>query len=252
MRRLSIVIPVYNEVATVDEILRRVREAPACELEREIIVVDDGSTDGTRELLARHRDVRVLLKARNEGKGAALRDGFAAATGDVILVQDADLEYDPGEYPRLLQPILDGVADVVYGSRFLGGPHRVLYFWHYVANRGLTLLSNMATDLNLTDMETCYKVFRAEVIQSMILESNRFGFEPEVTAKVARMGCRIYEVPISYYGRTYAEGKKIGWRDGVNALGCIARYAVLDRLRGRPAALPSPARETRVRSVRQG
>jgi glycosyltransferase involved in cell wall biosynthesis len=237
MKRLSIVMPVFNEAATIAEILRRVTRAPTCGLEREIVVVDDCSTDGTGDRLAELAasiDFRLLRKPHNEGKGAALRDGFAAATGDVILVQDADLEYDPNDYPKLLQPLLDGVADVVYGSRFLGGPHRVLYFWHYVANQGLTLLSNMATDLNLTDMETCYKVFRAPIIQNMILESNRFGFEPEVTAKVARLGCRVFEVPISYYGRTYAEGKKIGWKDGVQALSCITRFAVLDKLRGKP------------------
>jgi glycosyltransferase involved in cell wall biosynthesis len=237
MPRLSIVIPVYNEAATIAELLDRVHRAPVAGCEREVIVVDDGSRDGTADILASlpaTPGTRVIAKRENQGKGAALRTGFAAATGDIVLVQDADLEYDPREYPRLLQPILDDHADVVYGSRFLGGPHRVLYFWHYVANRGLTLISNMATDLNLTDMETCYKVFRADVIKRMILVSERFGFEPEVTAKVARMGCRVYEVPISYYGRTYEEGKKIGWRDGVEALGCILRYGVVDRVLRRP------------------
>jgi glycosyltransferase involved in cell wall biosynthesis len=238
MKRLSIVIPVFNEAATIAELLRRVEKADTCGLEREIVVVDDCSTDGTRDRLRELADrgavFRLLEKPHNQGKGAALRDGFAAATGDIILVQDADLEYDPNDYPRLLKPLLDGVADVVYGSRFLGGPHRVLYFWHYVANRGLTLLSNMATDLNLTDMETCYKVFRAPILKDLILESDRFGFEPEVTAKIARLGCRVYEVPISYYGRTYAEGKKIGWKDGISALACITRFSVLDKLRGRP------------------
>jgi glycosyltransferase involved in cell wall biosynthesis len=253
MKRLSIVIPAYNERATIAEIVRRVRAAPVSGLEREIIVVDDCSTDGTREILGGlpREGLRVIEKPKNQGKGAALRDGFAAATGDIVLVQDADLEYDPNEYPRLLQPILDGVADVVYGSRFLGGPHRVLYFWHYVANRGLTLLSNMVTNVNLTDMETCYKVFRSDVLKQITLESDRFGFEPEVTAKVARLGCRIFEVPISYYGRTYAEGKKIGWKDGVNALSCIVRYGLLGGPKGslrqplasEPAAPLSEARQ---------
>jgi glycosyltransferase involved in cell wall biosynthesis len=254
MKRLSIVIPAYNERDTIAEILRRVRAAPVSGLEREIIVVDDCSTDGTREILRglpRDAGLRIIEKPKNQGKGAALRDGFAAATGDIVLVQDADLEYDPNEYPRLLQPILDGVADVVYGSRFLGGPHRVLYFWHYVANRGLTLLSNMVTNVNLTDMETCYKVFRAEVLRQISLESDRFGFEPEVTAKVARLGYRMFEVPISYYGRTYAEGKKIGWKDGVSALSCIVRYGLLGGPRGslpqplssEPTAPPSEARQ---------
>jgi glycosyltransferase involved in cell wall biosynthesis len=234
--RLSIVIPAYNEAKTVAEIIRRVRAAPICGLEREIVVVDDCSTDGTTQIVesyAKDGDVRVVLKSKNEGKGAALRDGFMIATGEIILVQDSDLEYDPDEYPVLLRPILEGHADVVYGSRFLGGPHRVLYFWHAVGNRLLTLLSNMSTDLNLTDMETCYKVFRAEVIKSISLESDRFGFEPEVTAKVARLGCRVYEVPISYHGRTYAEGKKIGWKDGLQAISCILRYGVVDRLRAK-------------------
>ena len=229
MPEISVVIPCYNEVATIEAILDAVR---ASEIrDKEILVVDDGSTDGTRDKL-RSLDgedgVRVIYHERNQGKGAALRTGFRAATGDVVIVQDADLEYDPREYPKLLAPIRAGKADVVYGSRFVGGEsHRVLYFWHYAANKLLTLFSNMFTNLNLTDMETCYKAFRRDVIQKVDLREERFGFEPEVTAKVARMGCRIYEVGISYSGRTYAEGKKIGWRDGVRALWCVVRYNVL-------------------------
>ena len=229
--KLSVVIPCYNEAATIERVVDAVRAAPWPD--KEIIVVDDGSDDGTRELLEgrlRPRVDRLETHARNRGKGAALRTGFAAATGDFVIVQDADLEYDPREYPVLLAPLVDGRADVVYGSRFLGGaPHRVLYFWHSVGNGFLTLLSNMLTDLNLTDMETCYKAFRREVLQSMTIEEDRFGFEPEVTAKVARLGCRIYEVGISYSGRTYAEGKKIGYRDGFWAIYCIVKYNLLRR-----------------------
>lgn len=233
--KLSIVIPVYNEKATIGELLRRVLAVDLPGLSREVLLIDDGSADGTRELLgdiatlagdlAATAEIRVFHQERNQGKGAALRRGFAAATGDIVLVQDADLEYDPADYPKLLAPILAGKADVVFGSRFAGGePHRVLYFWHSVANKALTLFSNMLSNLNLTDMECCYKVFRRDVLQRITLCEDRFGIEPELTAKVARLGCRIFEVGVSYAGRTYAEGKKIGWRDGVRALWCIVRY----------------------------
>jgi glycosyltransferase involved in cell wall biosynthesis len=207
------------------ELLRRVEAVPLS-LDKEIIVVDDFSTDGTREVLGGlgRPDIRVIFHAKNMGKGSALRTGFSEATGDIVLIQDADLEYDPAEYPGLLAPILDGRADVVYGSRFLGGPHRVIFFWHSVGNRLLTALSNMVTNLNLTDMETCYKVFRGDVLRKLSLKSRRFGFEPEVTIKVAKLKCRIYEVPISYAGRNYSEGKKIGWKDGLAALWHIMRY----------------------------
>jgi len=225
---LSVVIPCYNEVDTIESILEAVSRSAIDD--KEILVVDDFSTDGTREKLRELEakcGIKVSYHARNQGKGAALRTGFALATGDVVIVQDADLEYDPRDYPKLLAPILEGKADVVFGSRFAGGEsHRVLYFWHYAANKMLTLASNMFTNLNLTDMETCYKAFRREIIQGIDIKEERFGFEPEVTAKVARTGCRIYEVGISYSGRTYAEGKKIGWRDGVRALWCIFRYNV--------------------------
>jgi glycosyltransferase involved in cell wall biosynthesis len=224
--KLSVVIPVYNEKQWIREILRRVQAVP---IPKEIIVVDDCSTDGTRDILREQQaeELRVFYQQVNQGKGAALREGFRHATGDVVLVQDADLEYDPAEYPRLLQPILEDRADVVYGSRFIGESHRVLYFWHYVANKALTTLSNMFTNLNLTDMETCYKVFRREVLQGLEFKSDRFGFEPEVTAKIAKKrnpAWRIYEVPVSYSGRTYEEGKKIGLKDAVQAFCCIVRY----------------------------
>jgi len=229
---LSVVIPVYNELAYIEEILARVQASDRFGCGLEIVVVDDCSTDGTRELLQelqpKHPSMKLVHQAKNEGKGAALRRGFAMATGHIVLVQDADLEYSPTDYPALLQPILSGEADVVYGSRFLGGPHRVLYYWHSVGNWILTNASNTCTNLSLTDMETCYKVFRREVLENIEIRQNRFGFEPEVTAKVARLGARVYEVPISYAGRTYEEGKKIGWKDGVKALWCIARYGLRD------------------------
>ena len=230
--KLSIVIPVYNEAATISKIVDLVRSVDVG-LEKEILLVDDCSRDGTREVLEKlgqaGADLKVLFHAVNQGKGAALRTGFGAATGDVVLIQDADLEYDPKEYPRLLQPILDGHADVVYGSRFLGGgAHRVVFYWHYLGNLLLTTLSNMTTNLNLTDMEVCYKVFKREVIQSIPLQENRFGFEVEITAKIAKRKLKIYEVPISYYGRDYSEGKKIGWKDGFSALRCIVKYAFAD------------------------
>jgi glycosyltransferase involved in cell wall biosynthesis len=225
---LSVVIPCYNEIATAEKLLRKVRQVP---LRLEVIVVDDGSTDGTRDLLTRLRDEglvdQLVFHEHNSGKGAALRTGFAHATGDVVVVQDADLEYDPGEFPLLLEPILSGKADAVFGSRFLGGPHRVLLYWHSVGNRFLTLLSNMLTDVNLTDMETCYKMVRRELLQSLPLSADRFGIEPELTARLAQAGARIYELPISYHGRSYAEGKKIGWRDGFSALWSIVRYNLM-------------------------
>jgi len=245
--KLSVVIPVYNEKDTIFEILRRVQDT---EMRKEIILVDDCSKDGTRQTLQdlaeRQRkgethglandggdpidltSIRFFFQGENQGKGAALRRGFAVVSGDIVLVQDADLEYDPRDYPKLLEPILDGRADVVFGSRFLGGPQRVHYFWHYVANKFLTLLSDMATNLKLTDMETCYKVFRREVLKDIQLKSNRFGFEPEITAKIAKGNWRVYEVPISYAGRTYEEGKKITWKDGVQALWCIIRFKFSD------------------------
>jgi glycosyltransferase involved in cell wall biosynthesis len=229
-RCLSVVVPCFNEHATIEVVLDRVLASP---FTAEVLVVDDGSTDGTRELLGKitaraeaDTRVRVLLQPHNMGKGAALRRGFAEAAAPFVIVQDADMEYDPADYAVVLEPLLDGRADVVFGSRFIGGgAHRVLYFWHSIGNKVLTVASNAFTNLNLTDMETCYKAFRREVIQSIEVEEDRFGFEPEVTAKVAKGGWRVYEVGISYSGRTYAEGKKIGWRDGVRAIWCIVRYS---------------------------
>jgi glycosyltransferase involved in cell wall biosynthesis len=225
--KISVVIPVFNERETVAEILSRVRRALDGK-DSELVVVDDGSTDGTREALRSIAGIRLIEHEQNQGKGAALRTGFAAASGDVVIVQDADLEYDPRDYPKLLEPIEDGRADVVFGSRFLGGPHRVLFFWHYLANKLLTWLSNMFTNLNLSDMETGYKVFRRPVLERIHIRSDRFNFEPEITAKVAKTRCRVYEVPISYSGRTYDEGKKIGWRDGLSALWSIIKFRFVD------------------------
>jgi glycosyltransferase involved in cell wall biosynthesis len=241
--KVSVVMPVYNERATLRTVVERVLSVS---LNIELLCVDDGSHDGSREILgqlaAEHPQIRVLLQPKNMGKGAALRRGIQQATGDFVIIQDADLEYDPDEYPILLGPLLDGKADVVYGSRFLGGrPHRVLYFWHSVGNSILTLLSNCLTNINLSDMETCYKAFRREVIQSIPLQENRFGFEPEITVKVAKRRLRIYEVGISYWGRTYEEGKKIGWKDGMRALWCLLKYSIREPVAPAPVHDSDPA-----------
>ena len=228
---LSIIIPCYNESETIVSLIDAVKKSPV--KDREIIIVDDGSKDGTRDILNQLNDpeVRIIFHSKNKGKGAALRTGFNEAKGDICIVQDADLEYDPQEFPLVIQPILDGKADVVFGSRFQSGrPHRVVYFWHRIGNGLLTLMSNFFTDLNLSDMETCYKAFRREIIQSVSIRENRFGFEPEVTAKISKMNIRIYEVGISYYGRTYDEGKKIGWKDGVRAVYCILKYNLFPKV----------------------
>jgi glycosyltransferase involved in cell wall biosynthesis len=225
---LSIIIPAFNEAVFLPEVIRRVEETP---YDKEIIIVDDGSTDGTREYLKGlvSEGIKVIVHKKNMGKGAAMRTGIEVATGDIVIVQDADLEYDPKDYPVLLEPIMQGKADVVYGSRFLGGPHRVLFFWHSIGNSLITLISNMFTDLNLTDMETGYKAFRKKVFETITIESNRFGFEPEITAKVAKKGFRIYEVPISYSGRSYQEGKKITWKDGFKAIFTVLKYNLFRR-----------------------
>jgi len=227
--KLSIIIPCYNELNTLKDIIKAVRKFHYNN--KEIILIDDFSSDGTRDLIRKSIEAKVdkvIFHNKNIGKGAAIRSGIKAATGDIVVIQDADLEYDPEEILKVIEPILNGKADVVYGSRFVGAtPHRVLYFWHLIGNKLLTILSNMFTNITLTDMETCYKAFKREVIQSITIEENRFGFEPEITAKVARMNCRIYEVGISYYGRTYEDGKKIGWKDGISALRCIIKYNLL-------------------------
>jgi len=225
--KLSIVIPVYNEKSTIDEIVKRVQNV---DFEKEIIIVDDCSSDGTSDKIDKisGNNIKKLFHDKNKGKGASLRTGFQHVTGDIVIIQDADLEYNPNEYSNLIEPIVDGRADVVYGSRFLGGPHRVDFFWHYVGNKILTTLSNILTNLILTDMETCYKVFKAEIIKDIKIRSNRFGFEPEITAKLAKRKCIIYEMPISYSGRDYDEGKKIGWKDGIVALYCIVRFKFFD------------------------
>lgn len=228
--KLSVVIPVFNERETIQEIIRRVQQAETG-LEKEIIVVDDGSFDGTTEILQNlnQKNVKTYFHPKNRGKGASLQTGFSQATGDIILIQDADLEYNPQEYPLLLDPILDGRADAVYGSRFLGGPHRVLFFWHYVGNKILTTLSNMLSNLNQSDMETCYKVIKKDILQRINIKSKRFGFEPEITIKLAKLKCRLYEVPVSYSGRDYSEGKKITWKDGLVAIFHIIRYKFFDK-----------------------
>lgn len=228
--KLSIVIPVYNEKNTIEKIIGRVQSVNL-ELDKEILLVDDGSTDGTQEILRKLEtdEVKIFIHEKNQGKGKALQTGFSKASGDFVIIQDADLEYDPKEYPQLLAPLLDGRADAVYGSRFLGGPHRVLFFWHYLGNKMLTTFSNMLSNLNLTDMETCYKVFRKEILDKITLKSKRFGIEPEITLKLAKLKCRIYEVPISYSGRDYSEGKKIGWKDGIAAIFHIIRFKFFDR-----------------------